>query len=146
MLTELCQELRNWFDLSQTYGTFKIENRVLSVDFLQTGQYYRIIGSIFNDGVHKYGDNTDLLDNEVFTGEVWALGIPKAVVALAKDIDDWRDKYENINSQAMSPFNSESFGGYSYSKGTKLSSVTQSNSSTGWKAIFASRLNMWRKI
>ena len=26
MLTELCQELRNWFDRERYYGTFTIEN------------------------------------------------------------------------------------------------------------------------
>ena len=54
-----------------------------------------------------------MLDDEEFTGAVWALGIPKAVIQLADDIDAWRAKYESVNSQAMSPFQSESFGGYS---------------------------------
>ena len=145
MLTELCQELRNWFDLDRKYGKFTISGGALTADFLVNGQYYRIIGSIFNDGVHKYGDNTDVLTNEVFDGEVWALGIPKAVVDLAKDIAEWRRKYEAVGSQAMSPFQSESFGGYSYTKAGSNSS-TSGTTPTGWQAAFANNLNRWRKI
>ena len=147
MLTELCQELRNWFDLDRKIGTFTITGGALAVDFLQSGQYYRIKGSIFNDGVHKYGDANDTLDNETFTGEVWALGIPKAVLKLAQDIAAWRAKYETTDSQAMSPFQAESFDGYSYEKNSTSSARGSATSTpTGWKAIFASDLNRWRKI
>lgn len=141
MLTELCQELRNWFDLDRRYGEFTISGGALTADFLVAGQYYRIKGSIFNDGVHKFG--VDELDDETFKGEVWALGIPKAVIDLAEEIEAWKAKYESAGSAAMSPFTSESFGGYSYSKNETASS---SASATGWKAVFASSLNRWRKI
>lgn len=146
MLTDLCQELRNWFDLNRYEGTFTISGGALTADFLQKGQYYRVIGSIFNDGVHKYGDPTDILDDETFKGAVWALGIPKAVIKLSEDIDAWVAKYGGVDSASMSPFTSESFAGYSYSKGSNLASVTTGNSATGWKAMFASQLNKWRKI
>lgn len=142
MLTELCQELRNWFDLERRNGTFTISGGALTADFLQNGQYYRIKGSVFNDGVHKLGDTHDTLTNEVFTGEVWALGIPKAVVDLAAEIAAWQTKY-GVDSAAMSPFNSESWGGYSYSKGN---SNSQNTGNIGWQTAFASRLNKWRKI
>ena len=147
MLTELCQELRNWFDLDRKSGTFTISGGVLAVDFLQTNQYYRIKGSVFNDGVHKYGDAQDTLTNEVFTGEVWALGIPKAVIDLAADIAAWKAKYETASSQAMTPFQSESFGGYSYTKAsTSAAAGSAASTPTGWKAVYASALNRWRKI
>lgn len=145
MLTELCQELRNWFDLDRKYGTFTISGGALTADFLQPGQYYRIKGSVFNDGVHQFG--TDEIIDETFTGEVWALGIPKAVIDLADEITEWKAKYEVVNSQAMSPFQSESFGGYSYSKGSgSAASGAAASTPTGWKAVFASSLNRWRKI
>ena len=145
MLTELCQELHNWFDLDRRYGTFEISGGALTADFLVAGQFYRIKGSIFNDGVHKFGEY-DLID-EVFTGEVWAMGVPLAVLKLAKEIETWRAKYETVDSQAMSPFQSESFGGYSYSKaGSSSSSGAAASTPTGWKALFASSLNRWRKI
>lgn len=145
MITELCQELHNWFDKERHIGSFTIENGELSVSFLKDGQYYRICGSIFNDGVHKKGDAEDTLTDEEFKGSVWALAIPKAVINLSAEIDEWQSKYGAADSAAMSPFTAESFGGYSYNKG---SSNVGSNgfSGTGWQAAFASRLNMWRKI
>jgi len=146
VLTELCQELRNWFDLNRYYGTFTISGGTLTADFLLQGQYYRIIGSVFNDGVHKYGEHEPLTDEE-FKGEVWALGIPKAVVQLAEDIQAWKAKYEDVNSQSMSPFQSESFAGYSYTKAsTSAAAGSAASTPTGWKAVFASNLNRWRKI
>ena len=144
MLTEICQELRNWFDLNRYYGSFKISDGALTADFLVPNQYFRIKGSIFNDGVHKFG--VDELEDEDFEGEVWALGIPQAVIQLSEDIDAWKTKYENVDSEAMSPYTSESFGGYSYSKGTSAMSVSGKDIATGWKAVFASQLNRWRKI
>ena len=147
MLTELCQELRNWFDLDRRNGTFTISGGALTADFLVEGQYYRIKGSIFNDGVHKYGDAEDKLTDETFKGEVWAMAIPKAVLLLADNIAAWQEKYGAVDSQAMSPFQSESFGGYSYNKGSGSVAVGAAASSpTGWKAAFQSELNRWRKI
>ena len=72
------------------------------------------------------------------------MAIPKAVLDLNKDIDDWITKYCSIDNEAMSPFNSESFGGYSYSKSGGGSS--SDNIGASWQNVFASRLNLWRKI
>ena len=144
MLTELCQEIRNWFDRARYTGTYTIEGGNLTADFLKNGQYFRIIGSIFNDGVYKYPAKN--LTDEVFEGAVWALAIPKAVVALANEIQEWRDKYEAIDSASMSPFNSESFGGYSYSKSGGGSGGGSGSEGASWREAFASRLNAWRKL
>lgn len=142
MLTELCQELRNWFVRKKHIGSFSIENGNITADFLADGQYFRVIGSIFNDGVHKYPAN-NLID-ETFEGAVWALAIPPEVVALSAEIDTWNNKYAGADSAAMSPFQSESWGGYSYAKGS-----ANGNNSVGgsdWATVFGSRLNKWRKI
>lgn len=142
MLTELCHELNNWFDTERHFGLFTIENGELSVSFLQNGQYFRIVGSVFNDGVHQYPDTR--LSDETFDGAVWAMAVPPAIMTLNQDIMAWQRKYGTADSEAMSPFTSESFGGYSYSK-----SSGSSGSDTGgvsWKTAFASRLNQWRKI
>lgn len=146
MLTELCQELHNWFDLERHEGTFTISGGTLTADFLLPGQYYRVIGSVFNDGVHCYEDSSDELIDETFVGAIWALGIPKAVIELSLEIDAWRAKFETLDSAAMSPYNSESFGGYSYTKSSSASSTGSASTSNGWKAAFASSLNRWRKI
>ena len=146
MLSELCQELKNWFDRGQPklYGDFEItEGKITDEDFLeaiQNNQYFRIIGSVFNDGVYKYTDDLELV-NESFKGSIWLMAIPKEVITLSEDIDKWLAEYgEAVNS----PYASESFGGYSYTKASGGSSGNSSGPS--WQSVFASKLNMWRKI
>lgn len=149
MLSELCKELRNWFDRDQPHfhGTTTIEGgRITDRDFLdaiKTNQYFRIQGSVFNDGVYKNDDKLELTD-EIFVGSVALMAVPKDVLQLSADIDAWIAKYGGVDSEAMSPFNSESFGGYSYSKSG--SGANGSGMGASWKSAFASRLNNWRKI
>jgi len=145
MLTELCKELNNWFEKDRIFGTFTIEDGSLSsCDFLQDGQYFRIIDSVFNDGVWQY-PTSDLTD-ETFRGAVWAMAVPSAVIDLAAKIDEWESKYGGTTA-ANSPFNSESFEGYSYSKSTGASSGGGGGANvSGWQAAFASELNNWRKL
>ena len=143
MLTELCQELNNYFDKERHFGTFTIADGTIAADFLVPGQYYRVVGSIFNDGVHKYG--SEELTDEIFKGSVWALAIPAAVINLAAEIADWQLKYGGADSAAMSPFQSESFGGYSYSKGSGVTSGSTVGA-VGWQTAFRSSLNRWRKL
>ena len=76
MITQICQSIRNWFDIERHFGTFTIKDgSIAPSDFLQDGQYYRIIGSVFNDGVHKFGSDT-LTDEKPFDGAVWAMAVP----------------------------------------------------------------------
>lgn len=142
MLTELCQELRNWFDRGQPkwYRTFTIKDGAISGLSLKDGQYFRIIGSVFNDGVHQY--NEEILADETFTGAVWAMAVPPAVIALSGEIDSWVAQYADVVS---SPYTSESFGGYSYSRAGAGGSGSGSDTPT-WQSTFASRMNVWRKI
>ena len=157
MLTELCEYLRNWFceDQDKHIGTITITGGAITARddliFSDTvikpavGQYFRIVGSIFNDGVHQYPDE-DMVD-ETFEGAVWLMRVPPAVIALAEDISAWKGKYMDINSPLMGPFTSESFSGYSYSKsGVGASAFTNASGISGWQAAFADRLGLWRKI
>ena len=146
MLTELCKELNNWFDKERIFDTFAIESGELvgASEVLQDGQYFRIAGSIFNDGVYKH-PVTNLID-EVFDGAVWVMAVPPSVVALADKIKDWQNKYGGIDSAAMSPYQSESFGGYSYTKKSGSVSASGVDNSGTWQGAFASELNKWRKI
>lgn len=151
ILTEICQNLRNWFDRGQSkyHGKVTIRSGTLFVDdpnfVLQDGQYYRIMGSVFNDGVHRYNDMLE--DEAQFDGTVWAMAVPPAVIELADEIAAWQAKYGNVDSAAMSPFNSESFGGYSYSKSSGGSGSSAGAGGSGtWQTAFAKRLNAWRKI
>lgn len=141
MLEELMRECRNWFVAPNGVhlGTFTIKDGSVSLPFLVSGQYFRIVGSVFNDGVHQYGA-AELAD-ETFNGAVWALLVPPAFLALAEEIQSWRDQYENA---ANSPFQSESFSGYSYT--LKNASTAQGGSDKGWRGAFSSRLANWRKL
>ncbi len=147
-LTELCQELRNWFVKSKYFGTFSVEGGEINVSdlvadgSLHDGQYYRIIGSVFSDGVHKYGDGETLTD-EVFEGAIWAMAVPPAVIELSERIDEWETKY---GESVSSPYASESFGGYSYTKAGAGQGNANSNANPTWQSTFASELNRWRKI
>ena len=145
MLTELCQELRNWFERKKFFGTFTIEDGQIEVPdgSLQNGQYFRIVGSVFNDGVHKYDPESESqLVDEVFKGAIWSMGVPPAVVDLSERISEWVTKY---GDSVSSPYQSESFGGYSYQKASSGQGNAGSSSPT-WQSTFASELNRWRKI
>ena len=151
MLTEICQYLKNWFNWNQPkyFGDFFIEDGVLSsrnnVDMkIQENQYYRIIGSVFNDGVHKHGEES--LIDENFHGAIWLMALPPDFLALCKDISDWQELYGGVNSQNMSPYQSESFGGYSYSKSSGGSGSSASSAVPTWKTVFADRLVRYKKI
>lgn len=142
MLTELCKELRNWFETEKVFDSFTIANGLIDLTgIVQNGQYFRIVGSVFNDGVYKYPIDTKTvtLQDETFDGAIWPMAVPSAVIQLASEIGVWVGKYGAIVS---SPYTSESWNGYSYSKG---SGDANGNSST-WQNAFAKRMNQWRKI
>lgn len=147
MLTQLCQYLRNWFERDKFYGSFTIADGVLTYGDgaalpLLTGQYYRIVGSVFSDGVHRWADGEETLPDESFTGAVWSMGPPAGLLTLAAEIETWI----NDNQAALnSPYQSESFGGYSYS----LKSGGSADGGAGgvtWQSQFAARLSPWRKM
>ena len=151
MLTQVCQYLHNWFnrkpdgtDYPKANGQFHIVGDVIVPGTFEQGQYIRIMGSLFNDGVHQYG--VDTLIDETFTGSVWSLGIPPEIVQLATDIEQWQALYGSADSAALSPFQSESFGGYSYSKSSGGSASDGSGSAGTWQSAFAARLAPWRKL
>ena len=137
MLSELCHEINNYFLRKKYFGTYTIEDGVLIIPELQRDQYFRIVGSVFNDGVYQY-PATGLKD-ETFDGAVWAMAIPEEVIALSEDIDNWKAKYETAEN--MSPYQSESFGGYSYTKASGASGGTAT-----WQDVFRSKLNNYRRI
>ena len=154
MLTELCGYLKNWFEVERLYGKFKIISGAITYADgtelpLQNGQHFRIIDSVFNDGVYSYPPATEdpasvVLKDEEFKGSVWCLAIPKEVVTLADEIAAWQAKYMGADSAALSPFNSESFGGYSYSKSG--GNTASGDSGSSWQSVFGNRLTRYRKI
>lgn len=140
-LTEVCASIKNYFlrsDSDITRRTFSIVSGTAPLETLKEGQYFRIVGSVLNDGVwQNTAEDLEQLRPETFTGEIWSMSVPRDFEQLCDDITAWREKNE---ADAMSPFISESFGGYSYSKGSS------NGSAVTWQSQFSSRLNTYRRI
>lgn len=140
MLNTICAEIRNYFlahrEKDIHSGTYTIRNGSIDLDFLLGGQYFRIVGSALNDGVYQYP--TTELQDETFEGAVWAMSVPRSFIELATEIEDWVSANASVLS---SPYTSESFGGYSYSKASG-----RNGGGYTWKDQFSTRLNAYRRI
>ena len=132
MITELCHELRNWFTKSDKdiiTTTFTINDGIITPTIdIKENQYFRIVGSLYNDGVHCNNDS-DVLIDETFDGGIWLMYLPQEIIALSKEIDKWNEKNDK---ELNSLFQSESF--------------SSSGGDYTWRDHFAHRLNRWRKL
>ena len=139
MLEQVLMHLKNWFLVPGGIheGTYTIEDGGITLPFLANGQYFRICGSVFNDGLHQYPASD--LKAETFEGTVWALAVPQSVIDLASEIEAWKTKNGDAS---VSPYQSESFGGYSYSKATDA----ETGGAVTWQSAFKQQLSAWRKI
>ena len=151
MLTQICKSINNWFtyDDDKHIMRMSIEGGVINPPLtIEDGRYYRIIGSRFNDGVWLYDSAkaSPLTDEAEFDGAVWLMSVPKDFIELAKKIEAWQDKNSGIDSANMSPFQSESFDIYSYSKGSKSGSVGANGTAVTWRDMFAKELSLYRKV
>lgn len=133
MLDVVCREIRNYFVKSVHKGSFTVENGTMQLPFLVEGQYFRVEGSVLNDGIYQYPATS--LQDEAFSGTIVAMAIPPAFLNLVDKIKDFEAKNN------CSPYTSESWGGYSYTKATD-----SNGQAVGWKTAFAKELNAWRKI
>lgn len=145
ILEQVLGSIHNWFvrDTYEVSGC-RIEGAALpaSLDF-PSGVWYRIQGSYLNDGMHLRGDESEGLVDETFDGTITTHVMPKALMSVVEEISDWSAK---SGETANGPYQSESFGGYSYTlKGSSTASGTNAPS-TGWRAVFAGRLNPWRRL
>ena len=141
IIDDICAEINNYFvqmnDIA--VGTFSIVEGKLVPDMeVLDGQYYRIVGSVFNDGVH-YSDDV-LKDEPDFRGGMWLMRVPQDVIECAERVITWMDSHAG---DIASPYTSESFGGYSYTKGANANGTV----GTDWKnqAEFAGILKKYRK-
>ena len=140
MLEQVLRHIHNRFDYAYLEGTFEVSSGTFEVDGAQDRQYLWIEGSVFNDGLHQY-PLADLTD-EVFDGRVVLLAVPRAVQEIADQVADWTaDNADVLNS----PFQSESFGGYTYTKASGSAS-SDGSSLSGWEAQFRGDLDPWRKM
>lgn len=147
MLEEVLRYINNRFDrdgsgkpYGSAEGTFAISGGTFEVEGLEEGQYFWVEGSALNDGLHPYP--AEGLSDETFEGRIVFLHVPNAVQAIADEIAGWQQE----NAAALGgPYQSESFGGYSYS----LSSGSVSGNEmppAAWQARYGARLRPWRKL
>lgn len=136
MLTEVLRYLRNFFIIKgkEKRGNFTIENGNISLSDVQEGQYILIEGSVFNDGVKKYGAGG--LKDEAFYGRVCPLAVPSELVSIAEEITAYC-----ATQGATGPYQSESFGGYSYTR-----MMNSEGNAASWIDVYKSRLSIWKKI
>lgn len=120
MLTEICAYLHNYFDYERHSGEISIVGGVISCNgneiTLDEGQYFALFRSRIPLGVFNV-----VPADKNFVGSVWLMDVPEAVLNANTWAEEWMAKNGGAGSEANSAFQSESFGGYSYNKGTNSS-------------------------
>lgn len=163
-IEQICAETHNYFESDKVIADYTIENGVISLPFLSAGQFFRIVGSKFNDGVYIYADNFIVRDaswddvmndnenwhdianetwgnlkhneliDESFHGAIWPMCIPRAFIELAKEINE----YNKSDAAKVSPYTNESISGhYSYTKASATDNA--------WQNVFMPKLRRYRK-
>lgn len=139
-LTSMCRIVNNYFVKEKVSGMFELIPNVAPISLIEN-QYFRIVGSIMNDGVYQNNaESLATLTAEEFQGEIWSMAVPRDFLALCEEIEAFNTKMNEIASKDNG-FTSENFDGYSYSKASSLSPALQQE----WSNI-NSRLNNYRRI
>ena len=143
MLTEICAYLHNYFDYERHSGEISIVSGEIFCNgekiTLEEGQYFALFRSRIPLGVFNV-----VPADKNFVGSVWLMDVPKAILDADTWAKEWIVKNGGATSEANSVFQSESFGGYSYSKGTNTSG--KGGMSVFDNAQFARMLNPYRKL
>lgn len=153
MLTEVCDYVHNYFESGTVYtDDYEIVDGSINLDsILKDGQRFKLCGSALNDGIYTYfhggevydDDGTKLISmaSEKFRGSIIPMNVPVLFTNMVKDIKEWQERNQAI---IESPYQSESFGGYSYTKAN--ASGSGGSGLLSWKSVFGSKLNAYRKI
>jgi len=143
MLEQVLAHLNNWFVCYSYTGnvTVSADGAVLAPSeaaaTLQPGKWYRILDSGFHDGVYQMPEEQSEKEepeeeveepeeeeqSKTFSCTLWTLDVPAGLLNIITEMEAWQAKYGDVVS---GPYQSESFGGYSYSK----AGVSSSNSGT----------------
>lgn len=135
-----------YYPVTEFEDDYVIADGALSTldDTIKTGQYIAIYGSTLNDGIWKVGADgaiaSDLTgvtaQDETFRATIYPLKVPNDFVALSLEITAYRTA-----AKEASPYVSESFLGYSYSKAQK-----QGGGTVTWQQQFADRLAPYKRM
>ena len=153
MLQQVCEHLNNYFISEIFSGTWTVTNGAISpTPELKEGQRFLISGSDLNDGIytwHASGIKNDDdatgagLSDETFYGSISGLAVPPQLIDLAAEISEWVETYGGV---ITSPFQSEAFGGYSYTRASSKGNATGGSGAAGWEDVFRNRLKRWKKV
>lgn len=140
-ISDFCEEVNNYFEQTRIFGEFEIANGSIDLNKydIQEGQYIRVVGSVFNDGVYQYPipPENELVD-EKFDGAIWVMAVPSSVITQIEEVNQW----EATNQSTLnSPYQSESFGGYSYTL-----KAENAEGGLNWQTHFRRKLDRWRKV
>ena len=150
ILEQVLNHIHNWF----VYDELDVDGCAIEGGSLPAsvpipeGAWYRIQGSLFNDGLHQHP--ADDLTDETFDGKVTVCAIPRVLLNVVDEIADYIDAMNESDAAVRgAKFQSESFGGYTYTiKGDSRADSASGGVSglTGWQAAFRTDLNPFRKI
>jgi hypothetical protein len=144
MLTEICQYLHNYFDYERHVGKISIVGQEVFCDGkpieIGDSQYFALFRQRIPLGVFQKSELTD----KEFLGAVWLMDVPKTILEADAWAEQWKAENGAATAQANGPYASESFGGYSYSKGGNNNGKV--GSSVFENAQFAAMLNPYRKL
>ena len=116
MLNKVCRYLKNWFVKTYYIGAVTVSDGAVSVNgepiSMNEGDYFALVRTRYVYGVYQYGDE---IEDSTFDGAVWVMDVPPEILAILPDLTAW-ETANGAESPAASPYQSESFGGYSYNK------------------------------
>lgn len=166
IIEALCAETHNYHETDKVIGDFTIESGNIELPFLCENQFFRIVGSKFNDGVYIYSQDAFTIRSstweEVLNGNLdWeTLKDKKWGDLVERDLVDetfhgaiWPmnmpraflelskeiSKYNESEVAKPTANTSESINGhYSYTR--------SSADANQWQNVFRSKLNRWRKV
>lgn len=162
----LCAECNNFHDTERRFNKYTIENGNISLPFLCEHQFFRIVGSKFNDGVYIY-----VSDGIILRAAKW-----EEMTDCSHDWEDIREKYwgdlgghdlidetfegsiwsmnmpraffdlskeiaayNATDAAKTTPFLSENISGYySYTKADANSNL--------WTNVFKDKMKRWRRL
>ena len=150
ILEQVLNHIHNWFVYDEIFvDDCAVEGGSLPASVsIPNGAWYRVQGSLFNDGLHQHPAD-DLVD-ETFSGTVTICAIPRVLLSIVDEIADYIDAMNESDASVRgAKFQSESFDGYTYTiKGDSRANSASGGVSglTGWQAAFRTDLNPWRKM
>lgn len=130
--------INNFFEVCEYHGEFAIEDHKLQLpDEMPTGTFIAVKGSLFNDGVHRLELTHRFNTDETFNGVVYVLHPPESFLAICSEIAEYDEK------NPTGSFVSESFGGYSYSRG---SGSAETGTASTWQQAYTVALRPYRRM